>query len=152
MRQGTSPAWLLERSREFNGDIHRAFWEEGLPLECIGHHVRVIAERLYREQPHWHQFRGPCMRDIPFEVNMQALALLACTWVADIYLRKARDRDGPGMASRCGQWRNLLTATLDHVEHEVASSRDPDAKAAWKRDRRPTNRWRCFINRVLWRH
>lgn len=82
--------WLLERERIFGRHIHEfpALAHYYLPWLAIDRHTAVIAWRLYREQPHWHTYRGKCDKRLPFELLMQALGLLICCWVADIFQRK----------------------------------------------------------------
>ena len=127
--------WFLGKTREFNTDIHQRSWGESryLPWLAIEGAVVELADRAYRREPHWRSVQGKCITELPFEIIMMQLSLLSSAWVADIYLRKARDRSAPIMQERYLEYRAYLLNLLRFIEMEVGSNRDIPAEEAYQR-------------------
>lgn len=145
-------AKLLARARLFNENL---VWqiEHGMGLgPWMEKHTMELAEEVYAAEPHWHWYNGKCLEEPPFELYMQCLTLLTCTWVADIFLRKARDRQLPEMTVGFKQWANLLYAALEYTSHDVSNSHDPEAARLWLREGRRPNRLKHWWNKLFWGH
>lgn len=154
MKDAVYPEDMLAGARAMNEGFARSKYENwgSQVLHIYAYH---LGKDLYRCQPHWHAFTGQCTDELPFEVYIQALSLLSSAWVADIYLRKARDRKSEAMTERFRDYRAFMNKALDYIETEVALNRDIDAEKAFQRHHRPPtlrSRLRCFINRMKWGH
>jgi hypothetical protein len=140
---------ILTIAREFNTylALHDYDWSS-----CLALYSKIIADVTYHDQPHWHSVQGKCAESVPFEILMQSAALLLSTWVADIFLRKARDRKSKNMGKRYLNWKNSLIDILEHVEREVESHRDIDAEEAFQTGHKDPNKVICFFNRIFFGH
>lgn len=145
------PSDLLAAARQMNEDLAKCGY---IDLEIL-RSARVLGRRIYQTQPHWHSFKGECTNDLPFEIYMQALSLLTSAWVADIYLRKARDRKSPAMEKRYEEYEEFLLYSLKYTWDEVHLNRDKDAERDFQRWQRPPtlrSRIRCWLKRLWWGH
>lgn len=148
--------WFLAKTREFNTGIHQKPWEGGyLPWPVLEEFIVTLSERAYLREPHWHSVQGKCIDKLPFEIIMMQLSLLSSAWVADIYLRKARDRAAPIMEERYLAYRAYLLNLLKFIEMEVKSNRDEAAEQAYQgsvRRIKGPGKVAHWLSRMLWRH
>lgn len=143
---------VLAEARAMNTALPQYLDGEHVNWNWVDTHVNRLAKLMYRQEDHWHSVDGACQKEVPFEIGMQALALLSATWVSDIYLRKARDRSAPRMRTRWEEfWVNLFTA-IQHVDRNVRAERDPDAEAQYRTKTRKPNPIKHRFNKLRWGH
>lgn len=142
---------MLAAARQMNEDLAKCGYMESEIIRS----ARVLGRRIYQTQPHWHTFRGECSNGLPFEIEMQALALLTSVWVTDIYLRKARDRKIPEMSQRYWDFHRFLFLCMKDTQTDVDTHRDEDAEKDYQRYQRPPTLKRkiqCRLKRLRWGH
>lgn len=142
------PEALLELTRDFNAALSR----EHYSLRALHSYASELAGEMYKASHHWHSYDGKCCKETPFELFMQAVALISANWVADIYLRKARDRDAPSMEGAYEVWRELLVGALGYTQKEIKESRDVDAEQKYQEVAKRPSRIKCVFNRWRWGH
>ena len=125
-------------------------YDEFIPWVWVNDHTEKIANMMHKR--HWHRVSGECMRDIPFELRMLALALFSTTWSYHILMRKARDRKNTRLNEVLQEFRTLLMDAMKRIDEEVDSTRDLEAETRFQKEYRKPNRLRCFINRLMWGH
>lgn len=109
--------------------------DELLPWSWVEMSYFLLAIELYQAMPHWHYVSGRCLKPVPFELRMAALALFSAAFYYDIMLRKARDRGNSRLAwQNTEEWRRLLESTLDTIREEIGTSRDPESERLFHRD------------------
>lgn len=144
----TSFTRVLELARAFNSHLSR----EHYSLMVLQGYASQLAWDVYMTGRHWHSYDGKCMKETPFEIYMQAVAIISSTWVADIYLRKARDRGAPQMEAEYDRWEKFIKDTLEFTRKEVKENRDPEAEIGYRKVAKRPNRIRCWFNRWRWGH
>ena len=135
---------------------------ELLPWLWVEMSYFLLAIELYQAMPHWHYVSGRCLKPVPFELRMGALALWSSAWYYDICLRKARDRGNSRQAwENTEEWRKLLESTLDTIRQEIGTSRDLESERLFWRDYQKTRdsrlkrlwiRVRHWWNTLSWGH
>jgi hypothetical protein len=126
--------------------------DESRTLDWVDAIVTTIAKDTYDQFPHWHHWTGKCIGEVPFEHYIWSLGLFGTIWYYDIMLRKARDRKAPTAAERTEAQRHLLMRAMDLAKQQIDSSQDLAAEEGFKRDGRPPNKLRHYLNRLMWGH
>lgn len=140
--------YILDLTRAFNSQLPL----ERYSLLTLQYYASELARQVYQQQKHWHSYDGKCAREMPFEIYMEAVALISCVWVADIYRRKSRDRKAPQMATRYDDWESFLKGVLEYTKKEVSETRDIPAERDYQRKAKRPSRIKCWINRLRWGH
>ena len=129
---------IIQVARRSHKSLQQALSEptdELLPWSWVEMSYFLLAIELYQAMPHWHYVSGRCLKPVPFELRMGALALFSSAFYYDIMLRKARDRGNNRLAwERTEEWRRLLENTLDTIREEIGFSRDPESEQLFRRD------------------
>lgn len=129
-----------------------AYLKKDAFLHWVVLNVNFLSKSLYQRMPHWHHWKGHCIKMPPLELWVGAMGLFGSIWYFDIMLRKARDRHSFKTREYILEYRNYLDACLDAVQKEIDSTRDIEAEERHKRDAKPTSRLRHILNTILWRH
>ena len=141
---------LLGIIRKFNDSLPKHFQGEATLDYLLDEAALPLADTIYRAMGHWHRVNGECVQDVGFEIIMLAKSLILSGWVADIYLRKARDRNNPNMVYRYREWKDKLAELISFIYSEVMSSEDTKAKEAFNKDFKAVNLIECAKNRSEW--
>ena len=133
---------IIQVARRSHKSLQQALSEptdELLPWSWVEMSYFLLAIELYRAMPHWHYVSGRCLKPVPFELRMGALALFSSAWYYDILLRKARDRGNSRQAwENTEEWRRLLERTLDAIRDEIGTSRDAESERLFWQDYKKT--------------
>ena len=156
---------IIQVARRSHKSLQQALSEptdELLPWAWVEMSYFLLAIELYQSMPHWHYVSGRCLKPVPFELRMGALALFSSAFYYDIMLRKARDRGNSRQArENTEEWRKLLKSTLDTIRQEIGTSRDLESERLFWRDYQKTRdsrlkrlwiRVRHWWNTLSWGH
>ena len=136
-----SPRVLLDIARGFNKSINLKKNKKKSLDEIAAPWVDKIIGALPTEVTCWRSAEGKPIDD-PLEIRILAFALLLDTWLADICLRKARDRSNLGMLALLEDYWDLLQSNHHFILRYTLVEQDPAAVKAYAAQKQTNQRLR----------